>query len=121
MTAVAWMAGLSVGSWLLVTLASADANPEALFGMAGPLLAVCVSWLAVKRVHAVQPERVMNVMITAFMAKMLFFGVYVAGMLRGLEMRRTPFVVGFLVYFIALYAMEALFLKRLFEGGRRPS
>jgi len=67
----------------------------------------------------VQPERVMNVMITAFVAKMVFFGVYVAAMLRVLEVRRTPFVVGFAVYFIALYAMEALFLKRLFDGGQQ--
>jgi hypothetical protein len=69
--------------------------------------------------HAAAPERVMGVMVTAFMAKMMFFGVYVAGMLRGLELRRTPFVVSFTVYFIALYAMEALFLKRLFDGGRQ--
>ena len=86
--------------------------------MAGPLVAACASWVAVERMHAVAPERVMSVMLTAFMAKMMFFGVYVAGMLRGLELRRTPFVVSFTVYFIALYAMEALFLKRLFESGR---
>ena len=35
--------------------------------------------------------------------------------------RRTPFVVSFTVYFIALYAMEALFLKRLFDSGRQRS
>jgi len=121
MTALAWMAGVSVGSWLVVTAVMGGANPEALLGMAGPLLAACASWVAVERMHAVAPERVMSVMLTAFMAKMMFFGVYVAGMLRGLELRRTPFVVSFTVYFIALYAMEALFLKRLFESGRHRS
>lgn len=119
MKAVAWMAGLSVGSWLVVTAVARDANPEALLGMVGPLLAAAASWVAVARMHAAAPERVMGVMVTAFMAKMMFFGVYVAGMLRGLELRRTPFVVSFTVYFIALYAMEALFLKRLFESGRQ--
>lgn len=119
MTSVVWMALASLASWLAVTAVKADANPELLFGMAGPLLAACVSWIAIDRVHAVAPERVMRVMISAFMAKMMFFGVYVAGMLRGLELQRTPFVVSFTVYFVALYAMEALFLKRLFESGRQ--
>jgi hypothetical protein len=100
-----------------VTGISSGVNPEALFGMLGPLVAACASWIAVERIHAVAPERVMSVMLTAFMAKMMFFGIYVAGMLRGLELRRTPFVVSFTVYFVALYAMEALFLKRLFERG----
>lgn len=121
MTPLAWMAGLGLGSWLLLTIVNSGANPEALLGMAGPLAAACASWLAVERMHAAAPERVMSVMLTAFMAKMVFFGVYVAGMLRGLELRRTPFVVSFTVYFIALYAMEALFLKRLFDSGRHRS
>jgi hypothetical protein len=121
MNALAWMAGTSVGSWLVLTLTRSEANPEALLGMIGPLLAACASWVAVERMHAVAPERVMSVMLTAFMVKMMFFGVYVAAMLRGLELRRTPFVVSFTVYFIALYAMEALFLKRLFDSGRQGS
>lgn len=121
MKPLAWMAGLGVGSWLVVSAARADANPEALFGMIAPLLAACASWVAVERMHAAAPERVMSVMLTAFMVKMMFFGVYVAAMLRGLELRRTPFVASFTVYFIALYAMEALFLKRLFESGRQRS
>jgi len=116
-----WMAGLSVGSWLVVTVALGTANPEAFFGMVGPLLAACASWIAIERMQALAPERVMNVMISGFVAKMMFFGVYVVGMLRGLELRRTPFVVSFTVYFIALYAMEALFLKRLFERDPQRS
>jgi hypothetical protein len=119
MKPLVWMVGVSLASWLVVTVVRGDANPELLFGMVGPLLAACASWVAVERMHAAAPERVMSVMLTAFMAKMMFFGVYVAGMLRGLELRRTPFVVSFTVYFIALYAMEALFLKRLFESGRQ--
>jgi len=119
MKPLAWMGGVSLVAWLVVTGVQRDANPEAFFGMVGPLLAACATWVAVERMHAAAPERVMSVMLTAFMAKMMFFGVYVAGMLRGLELRRTPFVVSFTVFFVALYAMEALFLKRLFESGRQ--
>ena len=121
MKPLAWMGGVSLAAWLVVTGVQRDANPEAFFGMVGPLLAACATWIAVERMHAAAPERVMSVMLTAFMAKMMFFGVYVAGMLRGLELRRTPFVVSFTIYFIALYAMEALFLKRLFESDRQRS
>ena len=117
--ALVWMVGLGVGSWGVASAIRPAANPEALLGMAGLLVAACASWVAVERMQAVAPERVMSVMLTAFMAKMMFFGVYVAGMLRGLELRRTPFVVSFTVFFVALYAMEALFLKRLFESGRQ--
>ena len=121
MKSLVWMVSLSLVAWLTITAVRSDANPEAFFGMVGPLLAACATWIAVERMHAAAPERVMSVMLTAFMAKMMFFGVYVAGMLRGLEVRRTPFVVSFTVYFIALYAMEALFLKRLFDSGHeRP-
>jgi hypothetical protein len=117
--ALAWMVGLSIGSWVAATaVAGAGINPEALLGMLGPLVAAAVSWVAIEQMHRAAPERVMSVMFTAFGAKMVFFGVYVAAMLRGLELRRTPFVVSFTVYFIALYAMEALFLKRLFGSGR---
>jgi hypothetical protein len=121
MRPVAWMAGAAIGSWLLVTALRGDVNPEALLGMAGPLLAAGASWIAVERMHAAAPERVMQVMLTTFAVKMMFFGVYVVVMLRGLELRRTPFVVSFTVYLIALYAMEALFLKRLFESGHQRS
>jgi hypothetical protein len=122
MSGLVWMAGLGVGSWLGVTAVRAGANPEALFGMAGPLFAACASWVVVERVHAAAPERVFGVMLLGFVVKMLFFGVYVAAMLRGLDLRLTPFVVSFTGYFIALYAVEALLLKRLFDAGRaRPS
>ena len=36
-------------------------------------------------------------------------------MLRVLELRPAPFVVSFAGCFIALHAMEALFLRRLFD------
>ena len=114
MTPLWWMAGASVVSWLLITTLTRDAmNPEVLFGMAGPLAASGLTWAMVARAHASAPEQVMRVLIQAFAAKMLFFGVYVAVMLRGLGLRPVPFIVSFTAYFIGLYAMQALFLQRL--------
>ena len=108
------MAGAAVGSWLVVSAIGGDrVNPESLFGMAGPLVAVCASWLAMLQVHRTAPERVMAVMIVWFALKFVFFGAYVAVMLRLLSLRTVPFIAVFVSYFIALYAMQALFLRRL--------
>jgi hypothetical protein len=42
-------------------------------------------------------------------------------MLKGAGLRPTPFVVSFAGYFIALHAMEAFFLRRLFADVSRSS
>ena len=108
------MAGAAIGSWLVLSAAGGDrVNPESFFGMAGPLVAVCASWIAVQRAHHAAPERVMAVMIVWFALKFVFFGAYVAVMIGLFELRQVPFVTVFVSYFIALYAMQALFLRRL--------
>ena len=78
-TPLAWMVGASVGTWLVLTLSAGDVNPEALFGMLGPLASACATWIVVARAAAV-PERVTGVMVTGLMVKMMFFAAYVAGM-----------------------------------------
>jgi hypothetical protein len=114
MREVAWMAGAAIGSWLAISALGGDrVNPESFFGMAGPLVVVCASWLAAWRTHRTAPERVMAVMIVWFALKFVFVGAYVAVMLRLLELETVPFVAAFVSYFIALYAMQALFLRRL--------
>ena len=114
MTPVAWMAGASLLSWLAVSaITRGGVHPEALFGMLGPLVSASATWVAVARTHAADPARLMAVLVGGFALKMVFFGVYVVVMLRVLDLRPVPFVVSFTAYFIALYAMEALFLKRL--------
>ena len=108
------MAGAAIGSWLVLSAAGgARVNPESFFGMAGPLVAVCASWIAMRRAHGSAPERVLSVMIVWFAMKFVFFIAYVAVMLRLLELEPVPFVAAFVSYFIALYAMQALFLRRL--------
>jgi hypothetical protein len=114
MTRLATMVGASVLVWLLVTaLAQAPVNPEVLFGMLGPLVASLVTWALVERVHVTAPERVMNVLMQAFLAKVLFFGAYIAVMLRVVGVRSMPFAISFTGFFIGLYVMQALFLRRL--------
>ena len=60
--------------------------------------------------------------MAAFGAKMVFFGALRGGDARGRwRCRPVPFVASFTSYFIALYLIEALYLRRLFAGGARWS
>lgn len=116
MTPVAWMAGASIVSWLIASrVAGPNANPEVLYGMLAPLVGAVVSWIVIERTYRSNPERVTHAMVGGFAVKALFFGAYVAGMLRLIGLRPVPFVVSFTSYFIALHVTEAVFLRRLFK------
>jgi hypothetical protein len=108
-----WMAGTCAAAMLVVVAVAPELNPEVLLGTLGPLLSAMATWIVVSLAVAV-PERVTGVMVTGLAVKMVFFGVYVAGMLKGAGLRPVPFVLSFAASFIALHAMEAAFLRRLF-------
>jgi hypothetical protein len=117
-----WMVGASLLSWLGVTAASpGDVNPEVLLGMAGPLASAALTWVMTARAQTASPAAVMAVMMKALVGKMIFFAVYVAVMLRVLELRPNLFVASFTTYFIALFLMQALFMSRLFGDGTHAS
>jgi hypothetical protein len=121
MKPVVWMVAVSAVSWLLVSsLAGERGGREVLFGMLGPLASAVVSWIAYERAYRSAPGRLTGVMIAALAAKMAFFGAFLFVMLRGLELRPVPFVASFTGYFLALHAMEALFLRRLVMNDLRP-
>jgi hypothetical protein len=108
------MAGAGLVSWLAVTAIGGDrVNPEALVGLLGPLLSACGTWIAVEWTWRSAPERLTAVMIVGFAVKLVFFGIYLGFALRVLGLRPVPLVAAFVSYFIALYAMQALFMRRL--------
>jgi hypothetical protein len=118
MTPVWWMAGSSLGSWLALAMWVGPMVGVALLaGMLGPLAMAIGSWLVTIRTYVRRPERVTAVMAAAFAVKMMFVAAYLAVMLRGLALPPAPFVASFIGYFIALYVIEAIFLKRLFAGS----
>ena len=120
MTPLFWMAGTCAGAWLVVVAVAPELNPEALLGILGPLASAMATWIVVARAVAV-PERVTGVMVTGLAVKMVFFAVYVAGLLKGAGLRPVPFIVSFAASFIALHAMEAGFLRRLFAEMQRSN
>ena len=89
------------------------------FGMLGPLAAVSITWVLAEWIYRQRPAELTSLMLAAFLLKMVFFAGYVAIMLRVAGFRPTPFVASFTGYFIGLYLMEALYLKRLFSERSR--
>ena len=113
------MVGASVGSWLGATaLVGGRTGVAILLGMLAPLAAASGTWIAVESAQRRNPAGVTRVLMIGFAVKMAFFGVYVAAVLRFAAgaVRPLPFIVSFLVYFIALYLAESLLLRRLFAG-----
>ena len=86
-------------------------------GMIGPLVAVTVTWIAVRRTYHRDPVAVQRVMLGAFFAKFVFFGVYVVLMIKVFKFEAVPFVLSFAVSFLGLYALQAVMLARLFRQG----
>jgi hypothetical protein len=115
MRAAAWMAAGSVaGALLLIAIGGRALGPEIVTGMLGPLAATTASWVVTEQTYRRDPVRLTGVLMTAFVAKMLFFGAYVAVMLKVVGLHPVPFVASFTGYFIALYLIEALLMRRLF-------
>jgi hypothetical protein len=83
-----------------------------LLGMAGPLVAVIGTWVAVEWAARRDLARVTPVMFVAFAVKMVFFGAYVTIVVKGVAVPPMSFVVSFTGYFITLYVIEALCLQR---------
>ena len=86
-------------------------------GMIGPLVAVAATWFAVRRAYRRDPVGVQRVMLGAFFAKFVFFGVYVVVMIKVFNFEAVPFVLSFAVSFLALYALQAVMFARLFRSS----
>lgn len=120
MKPVWWMSTVSVLSAIGASMAS-GAPLEIWLGMVAPLIVVISSWAAMARTYHKQPDRLTSVMMMAFFGKLLFFGGYVGVVVGILHVRPVPFAASFAVYFIALYAAEAVCLQRMFAERMRTA
>jgi len=120
MKAAVWMAAVSLAAWAAVALfVDHGTAADVLLGLLAPVAVAIVSWVVVERAHARAPERLTALMIKAFAAKMVVFGAYVAVMIGLLARRPGPFVAGFTVSFVGLYAWEAALMQRMMSRARR--
>lgn len=112
---IAWMTGASVAIWIAATaLAGTRFGIDILGGMAGPLVAACGTWALIERTYRLAPDRLTALMVAGFGVKAVFFGAYVAVMVRGLRLTPIPFAASFTGYFVALLLVEALAMRKLF-------
>jgi hypothetical protein len=109
------MAAVCLATWLAWTLLRPDAAVEVFLGMCGPLVAVLGTWFAVEHGVRVNPAGLTSLMVTGFVAKMVFFAVYVVAVVSLARLDHAVFALSFAAYFIALYAAEAVLLRRLFQ------
>lgn len=101
---------------LAAALGRQDVAAPLFGGMMGPLVAVVVTGIAVVRTQHKRPEGVHGVLMTAFVAKFVFFAVYAVAMVKVFGLDVGAFGVSFATFFIALYTIEAAFFARLFRG-----
>ena len=86
-------------------------------GMAGPLVAVVATWIAVVRVYRRDPAGLIRMMLKAFLIKMIFFVAYVVVMITVADLPVRAFGISFVAFFITLYSVEAALLSRLHRGS----
>jgi hypothetical protein len=117
MKTVVQLAAAGVCCWLAATAGfGTHAATATFYGMAGPLLVAVVSWVLAEQAYRREPASLTGLMMTGFVAKMVFFGAYVAVVIKGLSQPAVPFAISFTGSFIALYLIEALALRRLFAS-----
>jgi hypothetical protein len=117
MTPVTWMVVAGLVTWLAATIGfGVDTIGATLYGMAGPLVVAITTWRLADQTYRREPAALTGLMIAGFVAKMVFFGAYVAVVTMVLSQPAVPFAVSFTGAFIALHLIEALALRRLFAS-----
>ena len=123
MIQLAAMAAGSIGvaaaaAWIAALRGNPNLAPPIFGGMIGPLLAAMVTWVIVNRTFRSNPAGLTNIMIGAFGAKAVFFGIYAVAMVKVIGMDVRAFGLSFAGFFIALYAVEAAMFARLFRTAQ---
>jgi hypothetical protein len=107
---------MTIACALSLALAAAfapDMAAELFLGMVAPLVVGVATMVAVEQVYRRDPGKLTPLLIKAFGAKMVLFGVYVVAVISLTSLSPTPFVLSFSAYFIGLHLTEALMLRSL--------
>ena len=99
-----------------------DAARATFLGMTAPLVVGLATILLVERTVRTDILTLTARMTKAFIAKLVFYAVYVSIVVRVLAVDPVPFAVSFTLYFVVLQNTEALYFKVLFARlGRDAS
>ena len=99
---------------LFTALLAPDAASAAFLGMAAPLVVGLATILLVEHTARTDIRRLTGRMTIAFVAKMVFYAVYVSVVIGVLGIDPLPFTISFTLYFAALHLTEALHFRTLF-------
>jgi hypothetical protein len=111
------LAGTTLSYFGIVAFLGDNATPDLRLaiwlGMLGPLAAAVCSTIAMQRAFRRQRDALVRVMIAAFGVKIVFFGGYIALVVKEGWVKPVPFTISFTGYFLALHIIEAFHLRRL--------
>ena len=110
-----------VSSAFVATYVMPSVATEVLVGMAGPVVVAVGSILLMKRASRRTPEVLTRLLVRAFVAKMVVFGLYVVLATTVMSLDVVAFFVSFTLYFVALYLVEAFYVYRLGLSNRTSS
>ena len=113
MMAVSGMAAGCLAAWFIVLLVAPVHAASVFLGVLGPFCAVAGTWLVVERVAKQNPGALSSLLMAGFVVKMALFAAYVVAVVRFGGVDWTAFTLSFAGSFIALYAVEAVLLRRL--------
>jgi len=112
---IAYLAGGSVMTAVVLSTVSAfadlGAGREIWFGMLGPTLASVVGRVAIDRQKNLNPQIILKSIIQSFVVKSVFFGVYIAALVKTNQVSPGPFVGCFAFFYLALHIAEAVKLR----------
>ena len=100
----------------LAALVVSGAAVEIALGLLAPLVVALGSWRLMESAYRRSPERLSRLMVRAFLAKLVFFGVYLFVTVGALSLDRTWFIAAFAISFVVLHLAEAMQLQRLLTG-----
>ncbi len=120
-----WVIGAALAVGLGALWFGYGRGGEAVFlGVLGPVAVAGASWTMTTRTWAREPAALLPWMLRVFAAKAVCVVGYVVVMLKGVDVRPTPFVASLTVTFLATHLAEAYCLRRLMApvlgtGARR--
>lgn len=108
-----------VSSGLCAVVLAPGAAAAAVLGMAAPLAVGVATILLVDQTARTDFLRLTARMTRAFIAKMVFYPLYVLVVIGVLAIDPVPFGISFTLYFVALQITEALYFKGVFAQTAR--
>ena len=109
---------LCFSTWVITAMILERYATEIFLGMCAPLFVGIVTVVRVESIFQNSPEKLTAFMTKAFGGKMVLYGLYLGAIIAFSAFNERPFLVSFVVYFVVLHMLEALFIRSVFKGSK---